>query len=135
MHSDTGSAESNRADAGIPGGVLSALMRTIRDRKENPSEKSYTSKLFAGGVPKIGAKVTEEAAEAVEAAGEPGDEGRLHLVREAADVVYHLFVLLAHRDVPLEEVEAELARRFGISGLDEKASRTAPNMNKNENSA
>ncbi|HEV7283191.1 MAG TPA: phosphoribosyl-ATP diphosphatase [Pirellulaceae bacterium] len=140
MHSDTGSADSKAPDGGVPGGVLSALMRTIRDRRANPSEKSYTSKLFAGGVPKIGAKVTEEAAEAVEAAGEPGDEGRLHLVREAADVVYHLFVLLAHRDVPLEEVEAELARRFGISGLDEKASRTAPGANvkgtnKNEDSA
>jgi phosphoribosyl-ATP pyrophosphohydrolase len=135
MQSDTGRPESSFADAGVPNGVLSALMRTIRERKENPSEKSYTSKLFAGGVPKIGAKVTEEAAEAVEAAGEPGDEGRLHLVREAADVVYHLFVLLAHRDVPLEEVEAELARRFGISGLDEKASRTATRTNTNEDSA
>lgn len=129
MQSDTGRPDSNFADAGVPGAVLSALMRTIRERKANPSEKSYTSKLFAGGVPKIGAKVTEEAAEAVEAAGEPGDAGRVHLIREAADVVYHLFVLLAQRDVALEEVEAELARRFGISGLDEKASRTAPGAN------
>ena len=133
MHSDSGSADPNDSGAGVPRGVLSELMRTIRDRKDNPSEKSYTSKLFAGGVPKIGAKVTEEAAEAVEAAGEPGDEGRLHLVREAADVVYHLFVLLAHRDVALEEVESELARRFGISGLEEKASRTTPIKN-NEDS-
>jgi len=68
-------------------------------------------------------KVIEEAAEVVEAAGEAGDEGRQHLVCEAADLLYHLLVMLAHRDVRLEEVEAELARRFGISGLEEKASR------------
>mgnify|MGYP000497042303 CR=1 FL=1 len=79
--------------------------------------------MFAGGVPKIGAKITEEAAEVVEAAGEPGSEGQAHLVREAADLLYHLMVLLAHREVRLDEVESELARRFGISGIDEKASR------------
>ena len=69
------------------------------------------------------AKIEEEAAEVVEAAGEPGDAGRDHTVREAADVLYHLLVLLAFRDIPLAAVEAELARRFGISGLDEKAAR------------
>jgi phosphoribosyl-ATP pyrophosphohydrolase len=103
--------------------VLARLMAVIEDRKANPPAKSYTTSLLAGGVPKIGAKVTEEAAEVVEAAGEPGDEGRLHLIREAGDLLYHLFVLLAYRDVPLAEVEAELARREGISGIDEKASR------------
>lgn len=103
--------------------VLARLMATIEDRRAHPSEKSYTSKLFSGGLAMIGGKVTEEAAEAVEAAGEPGDEGRLHLVREAADVMYHLFVLLAHREATLADVEQELARRFGISGLEEKAGR------------
>lgn len=101
-------------------------MAVIEDRRANPSEKSYTNRLLEGGVAKVGAKVTEEAAEVVEAAGEPGDEGRAHTVREAADLVYHLFVLLGVRDIPLAEVEAELARRFGISGLDEKASRGMP---------
>jgi phosphoribosyl-ATP pyrophosphohydrolase len=103
--------------------ILARLMAVILERKAQPSEKSYTSKLLAGGVPKIGEKIIEEAAEVVEAAGEAGEEGRQHLVREAADLVYHLLVMLAHRDVRLEDVEAELARRFGISGLDEKASR------------
>lgn len=98
-------------------------MATIESRKANPSEKSYTSQLLAGGTKRIGAKITEEAAEVVEAAGEPGDAGREHLVREAADLIYHLLVLLAHRVSSLDEVEAELARRFGISGLEEKASR------------
>jgi phosphoribosyl-ATP pyrophosphohydrolase len=98
-------------------------MATIEDRKAHPSDKSYTSKLLSGGVSAIGGKITEEAAEVVEAAGEPGVEGRLHLVREAADLVYHLLVMLAHRDTNLAGVEAELARRFGMSGLEEKASR------------
>ncbi len=105
--------------------ILSQLMAVIEDRKRTLPEKSYTTRLFEGGVPKIGAKVLEEAAEVVEAAGEPGDPGRDHTVREAADVVYHLLVLLAQRDIPLAAVENELGRRFGISGLDEKASRTA----------
>lgn len=99
-------------------------MTVIEDRKLNPPERSYTTSLFQGGVEKIGAKVTEEAAEVVEAAGEPGDEGRAHLTHEAADLVYHLLVMLAHREVTLVDVEQELARRFGISGIDEKESRT-----------
>jgi phosphoribosyl-ATP pyrophosphohydrolase len=98
-------------------------MAVIEDRKANPPAKSYTTSLLAGGVPKIGGKITEEAREVVEAAGEPGDDGRAHVIYEAGDLLYHLFVLLAHREIKLEEVEAELARRFGVSGLDEKASR------------
>ena len=111
-------------DAERPNSVLAQLMAVIEDRRAHPSEKSYTSKLLAGGVPKIGAKIAEEAREVVEAASEPGDAGRSHFVYECADLAYHLFVLMAHRDVRLDEVEAELARRFGISGLEEKASRT-----------
>jgi phosphoribosyl-ATP pyrophosphohydrolase len=99
-------------------------MAIIEDRKANPPERSYTTKLFQGGVPKIGKKIMEEAAEVVEAAGEEGDEGRNHLVYEAGDLIYHLFVMLGHREIPLTEVESELARRFGVSGLDEKAARS-----------
>jgi phosphoribosyl-ATP pyrophosphohydrolase len=103
--------------------VLAQLMQTIEDRQANPSATSYTNKLLAGGVPKIGSKITEEAAEVVEAAGEPGDAGRSHFVYECADLTYHLFVMMAHKGVALNELETELARRFGISGLAEKASR------------
>ena len=106
--------------------VLAQLMGVIEDRRDHPPAKSYTTSLFAGGVPKIGGKVMEEAGETVEAAAEPEEPGRLHLIRESADLIYHLFVLMAHRQVTLAEVESELARRFGISGLDEKASRTKP---------
>jgi phosphoribosyl-ATP pyrophosphohydrolase len=99
------------------------LERTIADRAANPSEKSYTSKLLAGGVEKIGEKIVEESMEVVEAAGEPGDAGREHFIREVGDLVYHLMVLLRQRNCSLADVEAELNRRFGVSGLDEKASR------------
>jgi phosphoribosyl-ATP pyrophosphohydrolase len=106
--------------------VLHRLMDVIDDRKANPPAKSYTTTLFAGGVEKIGAKIEEEAREVVEAAAETGLEGQQHLVREAADLVYHLMVMLSHRNTNLGDVEAELARRFGLSGLDEKAARKPP---------
>lgn len=79
-----------------------------------------------GGVARIGAKIVEEAAEVVEAGDEPGDAGRTHLVKEVADLVFHAMVLLGYRDTAWDEVEAELARRFGISGIAEKESRGRP---------
>ena len=103
--------------------VLLQLMSTIEDRKIHPSERSYTTKLMTGGLAAIGAKIVEEAAELVVAAGESGETGREHIIYEAADLIYHMFVLLSYRDVQLSDVEQELARRFGMSGLDEKASR------------
>ena len=104
-----------------PREILESLERVVWERKNAPSEKSYTSRLFSEGVPAIGAKVTEEAGELVEAAA---DESVERVVCEAADLLYHMLVLLAFRAVPLSRVEDELARRFGISGLTEKASRT-----------
>lgn len=103
--------------------IFARLMAVIEQRQSAPSERSYTAQLLAAGVEKIGAKVQEEAGEVVDAAGEPGDAGREHLAHEAADLIYHLFVMLAARGVALADVEVVLARRFGISGLDEKASR------------
>ncbi len=99
------------------------LERTIAARAASPTEKSYTSQLLAGGVEKMGPKIIEEAAEVVEAAGEPGPAGREHFIREVGDLIYHLMVLLQHRKCSLADVEAELTRRFGVSGLEEKASR------------
>lgn len=104
--------------------ILPDLMAVIAARKASPAgEKSYVKSLLAGGVARIGGKVVEEAAEVVEAAGEPGPEGEAHLVREVADLVFHALVMLGHRDVPWSAVEAELARRFGVSGITEKESR------------
>ena len=103
--------------------AFAELMAVIIDRKENPPPRSYTTSLFQGGVPKIGGKIIEEASEVVEAAGEAVDTRHQHLVNESADLIYHLLVLLGHCDIPLSDVEAELRRRSGVSGLDEKAAR------------
>lgn len=102
---------------------LDALEETIRQRAASTGESSYTSKLLQSEPAVLGGKVLEEAAELIEAAEEPGDEGRNHFIYEAADLLYHTMVMLRRRGVELAEVEAELARRFGISGLEEKASR------------
>ncbi|HMO84320.1 MAG TPA: phosphoribosyl-ATP diphosphatase [Lacipirellulaceae bacterium] len=106
--------------------TLDQLEQTIAARRSTAdTTSSYTARLLAAGVGKIGEKVLEEAGEVVAAAAEPGEDGRLHTVCEAADLVYHLMVLLAARDVSFAEVEAELGRRFGMSGLEEKASRAS----------
>lgn len=102
------------------GEVLEALERVVASRKGDAPEKSYTARLLAGGVPTIGAKVTEEAGELVQAAAAETDD---RVVAEAADLIYHTLVLLAVRGLSLAAVEDELARRFGVSGLDEKAAR------------
>jgi phosphoribosyl-ATP pyrophosphohydrolase len=101
------------------------LMQVIEDRKVNPTERSYTTQLFEGGTGTIGAKIIEEASEVVEAAHEADQDPshRSDLIHEACDLVYHLLVMLAYHDVKLSEIETELTRRFGTSGLDEKAAR------------
>ena len=107
--------------------VLRQLMATIEDRKQNPPPRSYTSMLFAGGVDKIGEKITEEAAEVIEAGHLAADPEQAELLtHEAADLIYHLLVLLGYRGITWESVERELAGRFGVSGLDEKAARSNP---------
>lgn len=104
------------------GGVLEQLEGVIASRKAAATDRSYTARLLTGGVPKIAGKVTEEAGELVQAASSETDE---RVVSEAADLLYHMLVLLAARDLSLGDVEAALAGRFGVSGLDEKASRTS----------
>jgi phosphoribosyl-ATP pyrophosphohydrolase len=103
--------------------IFQRLMAVIEERRSHPSDRSYTSSLLAGGVEAIGAKIMEEAGEVVDAARESDPDARKHLIHEAADLMYHLLVMLGHKRVQLVEVEAELAVRFGMSGLDEKASR------------
>lgn len=88
--------------------ALIALARTIAARKVHAPEGSYTAKLFAGGVDRIGKKIGEEATEVVIAAM---NDDRGELVWETSDLLYHTLVMLAEREVPLDEVGAELARR------------------------
>ena len=101
--------------------ILDAVYQVILDRKSNPSDNSYTASLMQKGIDKILKKIGEEATEVV-IAGKGGS--REEVVCEVADLFFHILVLLGHRDINPEEVYAELRRRFGTSGLDEKASRT-----------
>ena len=96
------------------------LAATIQSRKGADPDSSWTAKLFAKGPEKCAEKFGEEAIEAIIEAVK-GD--RAKLVSETADVLYHLLVMLTARDVTLAEVEAELARRAGTSGIAEKAAR------------
>ena len=110
--------------AGMSGAEeMSALQRlaaTIESRKGADPDSSWTAKLFAKGPEKCAEKFGEEAVEAIIEAVK-GDRARL--TAEAADVLYHLLVMLAARDITLADVEAELARREGTSGIAEKAAR------------
>jgi phosphoribosyl-ATP pyrophosphohydrolase len=100
--------------------ALQRLSDTIAARKGSDPSTSWTAKLLAKGPEKCAEKFGEEAIEAIIEAVK-GDRARL--TSEAADVLYHLLVMLAARDVTLEDVQAELARREGTSGIAEKAAR------------
>jgi phosphoribosyl-ATP pyrophosphohydrolase len=100
--------------------ALTRLAATIAARKLADPESSWTAKLLAKGPEKCAEKFGKEAIEAIIEAIK-GD--RAKLTAEAADVLYHLLVMLAARDVTLAEVEAELSRREGTSGITEKAAR------------
>ncbi len=99
--------------------VLERLMETLRKRREADPDRSYVAALYRDGTPAITAKITEEAAETVAAA----EAEREHLVHEVADLWFHTLVLLASRDLDARDVLEELRRRFGTSGLEEKARR------------
>jgi phosphoribosyl-ATP pyrophosphohydrolase len=100
--------------------ILQAVYQVILDRRSQPAESSYTASLMQKGIDKILKKVGEEATEVVIAAkGGKRDE----IVYETADLIFHLLVMLGFHDIPPEEVYDELKRRFGTSGIEEKASR------------
>ena len=100
--------------------ILDQLYQTILGRKGADPDSSYTAKLFARGRGKIAQKFGEEAVESVVAALTEGPE---RLASESADLLYHLLVLWAEGGVTPAMVWAELERRQGVSGLDEKKSR------------
>ncbi len=103
-----------------PATALERLAATIAARKGADPDSSWTAKLLAKGPEKCAEKFGEEAIEAIIEAVK-GDRARL--TSEAADVLYHLLVMLAAREVTLADVLAELDRREGISGIAEKAAR------------
>ncbi len=100
--------------------AITRLAATIEARKSADPESSWTAKLLAKGPEKCAEKFGEEAIEAIIEAVK-GDRPRL--ISEAADTLYHLLVMLAARDLTLADIETELTRREGTSGLDEKAGR------------
>jgi phosphoribosyl-ATP pyrophosphohydrolase len=102
--------------------TLSDLEAILAERAKAPADESYTASLIQAGMPKAARKLGEEAVESIVAALEGDTE---ELTKEAADVLYHLLVVLHLAEIPLNTVLAELARRTGQSGLAEKAARGA----------
>lgn len=100
--------------------VLERLFAVIESRKGADASSSYTAKLFAGGQTAIAKKLGEEAVETILAAT---TETNKELTAESADLLYHLLVMWAEAGLKPEEVWAELAKREGRSGIEEKASR------------
>ena len=101
--------------------VLKKLAATIHARRGASGDSSYTRQLLDGGAERCAKKLGEEAAETV-IAGVSQDDAALK--REAADLLYHLLVLLEARELPFDDVLAELKSRMGASGLEEKAARS-----------
>lgn len=108
--------------AAVPPGptVIGEVFRVVEGRKTALPDKSYTASLFAKGMEKIIEKVEEESNELVQAAR---NEGAKAITHELVDLWFHTMVLLVDRGISPNEVYAEFGRRFGLSGLDEKAAR------------
>jgi phosphoribosyl-ATP pyrophosphohydrolase len=100
--------------------ILQKLTETIASRKQSTPESSYVAKLFSKGDDAILKKVIEEAGEVLLAAK---DGDKQHLTYEVADLWFHTMVLLVHKGLSADDVLQELARREGVSGIVEKASR------------
>ncbi len=102
--------------------ILQRLGDVIDARRGASPDESYVADLFKDGIDRILKKIGEEASETI-IAGKSGD--RKQIVYETADLWFHSMILLKFRDIELDEVLNELERRFGVSGLAEKASRSS----------
>jgi len=101
--------------------IITKLNLVLNERKHADADSSYVASLYAAGIDKILKKLGEEAVETV-IAGKGGV--RDEIIYETADLWFHSLVLLAHNDIDPQLILDELDRRFGLSGLDEKASRS-----------
>ncbi|MCL6414972.1 phosphoribosyl-ATP diphosphatase [Aestuariirhabdus sp. Z084] len=105
--------------------ILAALQQVLEERKQAAPDNSYVASLHAKGLNKILEKVGEEATETILAAKDAEHSGQTKdLVYETADLWFHSLVMLSHLGLGAEEILKELERRFDLSGLEEKASRT-----------
>ena len=102
--------------------VIRRVQATVAARKGAPPDSSYVASLYAKGTDTICKKLVEEAAETIMAAK---DGNLMHLVNETCDLWFHSLVLLAHFDIGVDDIMAEFRRREGISGIDDKNSRSA----------
>jgi phosphoribosyl-ATP pyrophosphohydrolase len=100
--------------------ILQQLAQVLEQRKLESTEKSYVASLYAKGLDTILKKIGEEAAETI-IAGKGGDKQQI--IYETADLWFHCMVLLASQDLSPDDVLAELQRRFGLSGIEEKSKR------------
>ncbi len=100
--------------------IFNRLFEVIDERKKASPESSYVAKLMQRGTEKINGKIIEEADEVCEAALETD---KAHLVSEICDLLFHTFVLASHKEINIEDIKAEFEKRFGTSGLVEKAGR------------
>ena len=101
--------------------VLRRVSDILVARKQADPDSSYVSSLYAKGTDAICKKIAEEAAETIMASK---DNDRLQIVREVTDLWFHSLILVAHHGLSVEDVLAEFRRREGVSGIDEKKSRT-----------
>ena len=101
-------------------GVIDTLYHTICERKNDDATKSYTAKLLQGKQNSMLKKIVEEAGEFTFAIKDDNTE---EIIYEAADITYHVLVALASKNISPDRIKQELARRFGISGIEEKNSR------------
>ena len=102
--------------------IFYKLEKILEERKSATTDQSYVSSLYDKGTDSILEKIREESEEVIQAANE---EGREEVIHEVADLWFHLLVLLRYENITIDEIEAELDKRFGISGHDEKASERA----------
>ena len=100
--------------------ILSNLEKILEQRKSATADNSYVASLYNQGTDKILDKISEESAEVIKAAK---DEGNDKIIHEVADLWFHTLVLLRHKNISIKEIEAELIRRFGVSGHLEKGTR------------
>ena len=103
--------------------IILEIAAILEKRKGSSANSSYTKSLFDKGLKEILSKVSEESEELIEAAVSQEENKKKKLIHETADLWFHTMVLLSYEGINAEEVLDELETRFGVSGLDEKASR------------
>ena len=99
--------------------IFERLSKILRSRKETSEDNSYTSQLYKEGIEKIIAKIKEESEELIKASTSDKEA----IIHEAADLIFHVMVLLAYKDIDPSDILKELERREGVSGIEEKSKR------------